>query len=667
MRQAIIVGWFAFAVLVVGASPAHFWLDSGELAAAGFELGVMHPPGTPGYGLLLRASTLLPLGSLGFRMSVLSCALGAGVVTLVFGLLRRRGVEAWIACGASLWVLCGWTFLRQSRVVEVYTLGALLLLVVLWGADPVETSKRRSVGRRLVGLFAAVWGALAFGDLRIALVVPTIAMWVVAFRRGEAWSRWAPTVVVAASAIVFSLPLASARSPLRDWGGPDTWPRLVDHVSARSIRGAFADEILPASWPMWQHNANALLQQLTEDMGPLGPIVGVMALLGLWLPSVSGGPRPRAIAAALAWLVAVEAFYAIGINPMGIADRQTALIIAPLVALAVGEAMHRLVTSRPRLRPLLVVVGLALILPTAFVGLPDVRETRSWMPHAWARASLEQLPLGSVILTQSDDLSAGVIYAQVVEGARPDVIHLVAQHLYRPVPDALADDPRVGPLWEAARREPTDAARVEAVMALHPGPIALESPTVNIFEAVPFWSETGRPPLRLRTPIEHPVPVSVNETLSEWLPQMQTTEDRKRLAGTLANEARARIRVYGDIDGAGVLLEAVVGRVRPEQAAAWVALGAVRDRQGQSDAAIAMTRLALEFDPDRGPALTNLALYLGRDPATRDEALALAERAVALRPWDSTAWSRLAWVRSLAGDGRGAEDARVRAEQASSP
>ncbi|MGZ3442447.1 MAG: protein O-mannosyl-transferase family, partial [Polyangia bacterium] len=54
-----------------------YWLDSSELAAAAWGLGVAHPPGHPLPSLLGRACTLVPLGSIAFRVGLASALAGA--------------------------------------------------------------------------------------------------------------------------------------------------------------------------------------------------------------------------------------------------------------------------------------------------------------------------------------------------------------------------------------------------------------------------------------------------------------------------------------------------------------------------------------------------------------------------------------------------------------
>lgn len=670
MRAPVIVGWLAFVVLAMGASPSHFWLDSGEIGAAGFDLGVAHPPGAPGLLFLLRLSSMLPLGSLGFRMALVSAALAALAVGLVVAVLRRRGAGWALSSSMGLWVLVGLTFGRQARVVEIYALAAALLMITLWGLDPIVDEERQT-GRRLLAVAAATWAAWCFGDLRLALGPLLLVAWIVAWRRREAWARWAPPVAAMASLVVIALPLSSVGAPTVDWGDPDTLAAWVDHLGARSIREAYADEILPASASLWMLEGAAFLERLAEDLGGPGLAVTGVALLLLWRVGPRDDADPassstRAVAIAMMWLFGVEAFYAIGINPMGGIDRQTGLVLGPMAALAVGEVTRRWLRDRDRMRwavlPLSVVV---LVLPPALVGLPDQAVTRSWSPHAWTRSALAQLPPGALLLTQSDDLAAGTVSARLLEGARPDVIALPAQHLARPTPEADASDPRRVAIWDGAHQVSGEAARIEAAIASHPGVVALENPRTSLFGGVAWRGARGRLPLALDGPAPAmegmPAPRTPPEEVDAWLPRLPVREDRRRLAIALASWARARARDDGAIPLAGATLELSLSRVDDRHASALVTLAALRDRVGDRDGAIALTRTALEHEPGRHAALTNLALYLSRDPTTHEEARATAERAVALRPWRADGWQRLAQVLDATGDPEGAQRARSEA------
>jgi tetratricopeptide (TPR) repeat protein len=583
--------------------------------------------------------------------------------------LRRRGADAVLATLAGLWVLAGLTFVRQGRVVEVYAPAAALFMVVLWGLDPAVEEARRT-GRRLVAVAAATWAAWCFGDLRLAFGPLLLVLWLRGFRAREPWARWAPVVAAWASLVVLALPLASAGAPTHDWGDPDTLPALVDQLAARSIREFYAHEILPASWPAWQLAGQGVLERLAEDLGAPGLAIAVVCAGAGFRRDPHEPPAiTRGTTLAVAWLLAVELFYAVGINPMGGADRQTGLPLVLLAALAVGDAARRWLRERRRLRwgvlPLLATV---LLLPPALHAGPDVAVTRSWAPHAWTRAALAQLPPGALLLTQSDDLAAGVAAAQLLEGARPDVVSVPAQHLYRPTPEAAAARPPHAAIWDAAHGARDEVGRIEAAIAAHVGPVALELPRAGLFAGVRWWSPHGRLPLAVAGPgVPLGADVAPPDEISHWLPRLPTPEDRRRLAVALADWARAHVQQGGSIAAAGAVLELSLTEVDDRHAAGLVTLAALRDRAGDRAGAIALTRRALELEPGRHAALTNLALYLSRDPATLPEALEVAEQAVALRPWRADGWARLADVRAAAGDAQGAARARARAEAAAEP
>jgi hypothetical protein len=71
-----------FYMLFAGQLP--FWLDSAEFVAMGAGAGIAHPPGSPLALLLLNLASLLPVGSVAFRMHLLMAASGGATATLVY-------------------------------------------------------------------------------------------------------------------------------------------------------------------------------------------------------------------------------------------------------------------------------------------------------------------------------------------------------------------------------------------------------------------------------------------------------------------------------------------------------------------------------------------------------------------------------------------------------
>lgn len=672
MRHVLLLAWIAFAFLAVAASPAHFWLDSGEIAAAGAGLGVMHPTGVPGYVALLHLATALPIGSLGMRMAVVSSACMAGAIALLLAILRRREAHWALIWVIGLWLPLGLTLARNGRVVEIYGFAALLLMASLWGFDPAVPEQQR-VSRRCIGVFAAVIASWGFGDLRLALVLPIVIAWILAWRRAEPWARWAPLCVGLASAVVLSLPLASVRGPMADWGDPESWRSVWAHVQAESIRDSFANKLTGMGWSAWVLHARLAAMRLVEDLGPFGLLLAVAAAcFGLARP-LSLAAREREGSAPIssfvdddhrllrwvAWVAVIELIYAVAINPMGGRDRQTGLALALLAALALGLGVHRATERRPPLRWIaLPLLACALWIPAGFESLADARVTRSWAPHEWTREVLARTPSDALVLTQSDDLSAGLTAARALEGARPDLIVVPAQHLYREPSEWQRATPRRAAIWEAVaeRDRGSDFERITAVLARWRGAVVLESPSTGVLSGIALPG-AGEPPIwiaELPTP-KDALPVgavrdddALRAAVDRWDGRLTTSLDRERLADALSlwiagEHARAPespVRWLRAERGYALILQEVV-REHPR---ALIGLGAMRDYFGHTDEAIALTRRALELDPERSTALGNLAFYLARDPASLPEARELAELAVELAADQRGLWMRLLMV-----------------------
>lgn len=675
MRHVFALGWIAFAWLAIAASPAHFWLDSGEIAAAGAGLGVMHPTGVPGYAAILHLATALPVGGLGLRMALVSSACMAGAITLLLAILRRRGAHWALLWMIGLWLALGLTLARNGRVVEIYGFAALLLLTSLWGFDPALRAPER-LSRRCIGVFAAVIAAWGFGDLRLALAPAVVLVWVLAWRAAEPWARWAPVCVVLASAVVLTLPLSSSRGPIADWGDPESWSAIWAHVQATSIRESFQTKLLGMGPAAWLVHARATATRLVEDLGPFGLLFAVAALgFGLTRPisraarerkDEPSGPPIRAAERVdddhrllrwVAWIVAVELLYAVALNPMGGRDRQTGLALALLAALALALELHRATHDQPLKRwVLLPLLTCSLWVPTAFESLGDARVTRSWAAQEWTREVLAQAPSDALLLSQSDDLSAGLLAARALEGARPDLVAVPAQHLYRRPSEWQRGSPRRALVWDAVAKSGAsdEHGRIAALLEAWPGAVMLEWPSTGVLAGIALPG-AGEPPIWLAEPSQTSAPTlgpagedPLRATIARWDGRLHTTVDRERLADALALWINGEFARAPESPRRWLAAERgyelILREILPDHPRSLIGLAATRHRFGKTAEAIDITRYALELDPGRPTALANLALYLGEDPASLAEARELAELAVELGADQRGVWSRLRLV-----------------------
>src|SRR5437762_3277993 len=98
---AAALGVVILAVYVRTLAPTVAGGDSGELITAAYTLGVAHPPGYPLYTLLAKLFTLIPIGTIAWRVNLFSAVCGAGAATLIFLAVARWSGSVWAALASA--------------------------------------------------------------------------------------------------------------------------------------------------------------------------------------------------------------------------------------------------------------------------------------------------------------------------------------------------------------------------------------------------------------------------------------------------------------------------------------------------------------------------------------------------------------------------------------
>jgi tetratricopeptide (TPR) repeat protein len=617
VRCALILGLLASAWLCQDLGAVPFWLDSGELAAAGGELGIMHPPGAPGLALIFHLATVLPIATLAWRIAWANAILASLALACLVVLLQRRGARWWWSSALVFYALAGLTFARQARVVEIYAYGCALLMGWLVCVDPL---RRQSPQYDVLGGLIAGLGALGFADLRL-MFLPVLPLWLFHLHRCNRLALLRAVVGLSLATIIgLSLALISARAPFSDWGQPDNLQRLWDHVQATSIREAYADKM---GWPAAGeilHNAQRFLSRLAGDLGSTGLALALVALLASWIY----GPNRRAIAL-VAWIVACELGYSVLLNPMGEVDRQCGIPLYLVVALILGATPLLFAIRRPASVQAMMAASLVLLAVTLWpVQNADRPALRSWFPSYWFKHATSPLPVGALVLTQSDDFAAQAIASRVFEGWRPDLVILPAQHLYRRTPQAAARDPRLKLAWDLAHHGQNESERVARLVEKWPGAVALEQGGSGLFAGLKLPSAGWEPPLAIARWSSTP---SQQKWLLWGLRWAEHDEDKLRL--TRAWLAYVRERAMRGSRTELLAVEAEISLllrdVTPFHVGAMNSLAAVWDRLGYTDKALALSEAVLEIDPRSSAARSNWARIHMRQKGEFSQAIDVLE------------------------------------------
>jgi hypothetical protein len=257
--------------------------DSGELIVVAQGLGVAHPPGFPLWVIFAHLASLVPLGNVPVRInfsSALFAALASAMPTLVVAELmitasylrtsKKRGVQQkknteasrigslFIfapALGAGLLMAFSRTLWSYATIAEVYTLNALLILIVLflmlrWRRRIVADRSEIGAGftKHDTWLYAA---ALVFGlglgvhHVTVGLMLPALGVLVYRTEGLKFFTSrrlvYAALISIGALVAVYAyLPFAASRSPVINWGNPRSLQEIWWHVTGRQYRVFFS-------------------------------------------------------------------------------------------------------------------------------------------------------------------------------------------------------------------------------------------------------------------------------------------------------------------------------------------------------------------------------------------------------------------------------------------
>ena len=397
--------------------------DCGELVTAAKVLGVAHPPGYPVWCLLGQVFTWIPIGSVAFRVALLSAVAAAVTTSLVCLLLLRLTGSRPAATAASLMLAFSVDFWSQSVIAEVYTLNTAFLALALYLTW--RWYEQRS-NRLLFGLAFTLGLSLT----NHSTMAPLLLLFVL-FVFSIHWNIWREPGLLPLTVLLTALPLALyAYLPIRaeartimNWGNPRTLEDVLDHIFRQQYAHEFthAPRTVSSTWAQALTVVKAAANQWTPWLGWIalpGAFIAIRRNLrfGLLLGAIFG---------------ACTAGFVVLLN-FEVTDREKvtayrlfyipAWVIAAIwigYSLAAAEKLlYRVRLPRPE-RLAWAVCGLALVPLVLHYRAND--KSRYRIVRQYAEAILTTLPPNAMIVPSGDHSSFPLIYLQGVEKRRLDV------------------------------------------------------------------------------------------------------------------------------------------------------------------------------------------------------------------------------------------------------
>lgn len=428
-----------------------FFKDSGELAASLATAGISHPTGFAGQHALARLFAILPLGSLPFRLALVSALGGAIALCLLVVLAgrltgERSSERAWwhgvplLAAGAG--ALLGATNWFHTVNIEVYvpSLAFSAALLTCCVSVLIDGSKNRVALLCLLAGFSVgmhITCVMVAGVCVLFAVLRLIAGEREAGKTLRAFVWPGAFLAVAGALVVVYLPIRSAAAPIRDWGHPATVLGFLGHMSGRSIRSSFSSQMLQTDWG----HISAHLRLYMEQIGAQVGFALVPASFG-----VAGALRSKALRLPCLLLLVVwlaDGAFSVFINPMAQKEMQTSSLSFFVAMVFAGAGSVRLLSGlAKRMPPRLgqpgralataILCALLLVSPVTSESLAQRASRTRPVSYELGLRAFRSLGPETLLVTGEDDLSAMSLYLSEVECRRPDLLPVVKQMTCEP-------------------------------------------------------------------------------------------------------------------------------------------------------------------------------------------------------------------------------------------
>lgn len=499
-RYALLLGAMAFAVHCFGVASTPYLLDSAELAAASFGLGVAHPPGEPLALLWGKLWTLLPLGSVAFKVG-LSQSAATGIATaLVYRLAHMlctavasdRPAQPVVSRLLGTVAACFFVFspgiCNAAFRPEVYALATALGLGALALAmTAAERNDQRFAwaaafliglglcNHPLVAAAAGVGAAVASIPLlrgtlpRLQVVLGSVASLVL----GLGVLLYLPlrTMALSPGANVGSLNTIV-------WGDSRTASGLWWVLSGRT----FADK---ATFVHGRDDAASLPFLFVEELGRIGLF---LALVGFYVLLRKRTVRTAAVGPIFAvGCVLFGAAVVGGIDPSNPDIRGYLGVVIGIgcAMVAIGVQFSLWILRQTRWQTIGAVSALVLALALASRGWASKTLHNVQVADRFAFGLLHGLPPRAVYLTAHYETAFLMSYLRGVEGQRPDVawVHLGWNRGPGYAERVEAALPELAPLMQSHRHGPLSLESVSQLSMRRP---------VFLDPAIDMTAEFGR-------------------------------------------------------------------------------------------------------------------------------------------------------------------------------
>jgi len=463
-RILVVITALAAAVvyLVTLAPTVSFW-DSGEYITCSWVAGIPHPPGVPLFVLTGRTSTIIFgfLPAIAQRVNLLCALSGVFSIALITRLVQRWGHRLRFSPAAyrPMAVLAGmlsafsYSVWRNNNGTETYAVALLLSLLILWVFDLwiVRRLSGRPSGRQLLLVGYLITLSIANHLSALIVVGPIVLVYVHFALKGKtrAWRKPGFVLLflglmVLAFSIHLYMPLRAVQKPEINETNPCRWEAFrqalareqYGQVSIFDRKGPFGEQLgLYMEYLSWQTGRPEAWDSLLGESGRrAGTMLWILLMAAVIYGLISLGVRRPDLLLLIGFTFLMASFaFVVYLNfktgPEGteageVRERDyffgASFVFFSILA-SVGLVSALTETARNMRTKFL---WLLLLLPAISLAVNYHRCDRSgdYVAHDYGINLLESCPDSAVLITNGDNDTFPLWFAQGVLGVRRDVI-----------------------------------------------------------------------------------------------------------------------------------------------------------------------------------------------------------------------------------------------------
>lgn len=226
----------SFSLYLTTLCPTIYFGDSGELSLAPYSLGIPHPLGFPLYCLLGKVITFIPLGSIPFRINLLSLFSALIASFMIYKIVYQLSNNYPSSIVSSLLFLFSTTLWEESVIARTYSLNALFTSFILYLLILFLKNETKPKWEFL----SFILGVGISNHILLIIVIPSVIISFFKFLRTNLGKI--PRVLfffLLGLSIYLYIPIRSSTYPLINWGEPYKWQNFIDFISQKEFRHKF--------------------------------------------------------------------------------------------------------------------------------------------------------------------------------------------------------------------------------------------------------------------------------------------------------------------------------------------------------------------------------------------------------------------------------------------